>query len=103
MIKEKFKLVRDFLEDEWNVYGNANLKYDIEDRNGYLYLQNTNLCKIEDIIKVDQYSDAMIISLKDNTSVYVVIRWVYPKDAFICQMYIRRDSINKSDIILYDV
>lgn len=103
MAKGKLKLVRDLLEDEWDVHGNANLKYDIEDRNGYLYLQNINLCKLEDIIKVEQDCDAMIINLKDKTSVYVIIQWAHPEDAFISQMYIRRDAINKSDIMLYNI
>lgn len=103
MEKRILKLVKDYLENEWNLYGNANLKYTIEDKNRYLYLQNTKLCKLKDIVKVQQQYDTMILNLKDKTSVYVVIQWVHPKDAFISQMYIHRDSIGEEDIILYDI
>ena len=95
---EKLALIEECLEDNWNGIG-ANLRYRLEDREGYLYINRIKICKIDDIVGVDEECDAMIIYRKNGFPIYVCIEWC--DRSFISQIYIDYEE-EDIDSIIFD-
>jgi hypothetical protein len=100
-----YNLVNTF-ETEWNSRG-ANLKYkiDIKDEGSedyYLYLENTKICHMEDLLYCEVQADSIVYHLKDNKLLYIVIQWVVGNDAFINQIYIENEYDEDDCKILYE-
>lgn len=90
----------ELLEDEWNGCG-ANLKYDLDIKNDYLYLENTKICAIDDLLSCEVEADSIKYKLRDNKCLYIVIQWVSGNDAFINQIYIENENNEDDFKILY--
>lgn len=95
-----YYLVNKF-ESEWNGSG-ANLKYTLDIKDDYLYLENTRICPMSDLLCCSVHSDSIIYKLKDNKNLYIVIHWVDGADAYISQIYIEDNEDDENCIILYD-
>lgn len=87
------------LEDNWND-SRANLKYDLDIKDDYLYLENTKICSVDKLLYCSVEADSVKYQLKDNKYLYIVIQWVNGNDAFINQIYIEDDEDNSK--ILYE-
>jgi hypothetical protein len=89
------------LEDEWNGCG-ANLEYDLDIKDDYLYLENTKICSMDELLCCSVKGDSVRYQLKGNKYLYIVIQWVAGNDAFISQIYITDEYNDDNDIMLYD-
>lgn len=96
----------DAFEIGWNSQG-ANLKYtlDIKDESSeeyYLYLENTKICAMEDLMYCEAQVDSIIYHLTDDRLLYIVTQWVEGSDAFISQIYIENKYEDDGSEILYE-
>mgnify|MGYP000898963984 CR=1 FL=1 len=96
-----YRLVELF-EGNWNCYGGANLKYDINIKNDYLYLENVKICPMNDLLSCSTEADSIKYQLRNNRYLCIVVHWVDGEDAYIDQIYIQNKNDEDDCKILYD-
>ena len=91
------------LESSWNGC-NANLEYDLDIKDDYLYLENTKICSMNQLISCYVEADSVMYQLRDDKILVIVIHWVQGKDAYISQIYIENDEDEdeENSITLYE-
>lgn len=88
--------------EDWNGYG-ANLKYNIDIKNDYLYIENTKICKMNELLpSCSIETDSVKYQLRNNKYLYIVIQWVEDSDAFISEIYIQNENDKDDCEILYE-
>lgn len=89
------------LESNWNSC-NANLEYDLDIKDDCLYLENTKICPIDQLISCHVEADSVMYQLRDDNILVIVIHWVQGKDAYISQIYIENEEDEEDSMTLYD-
>ena len=96
-----YRLVELF-EDNWNCYGDANLKYDLNINNGFLFIKHIKICEMDELLSCCVESDSIKYQLRDNKCLYIVIHWVSGEDAYIDQIYIQNEEDEDDFKMLYE-
>lgn len=96
-----YRLVELF-EDNWNCYNSANLKYDLNINNGFLFINHIKVCEMDNLLSCNVESDSIKYQLRDNKCLYIVICWVNGSDAYIDQIYIQNEEDDDDLKMLYE-
>jgi len=86
------------LEENWNSCG-ADLEYDLDIKDDYLYLESTKICPMDQLICCEAQGDAVKYQLKNEKFLYITIQWVAGNDAFINQIYIQGENEEDCEIL----
>ena len=96
-----YRLVELF-EGHWNCYSDANLKYNLNIKNEFLFINYIKICEMDKLLSCKVEADSIKYKLKGNKCLYIVIHWVDGYDAYIDQIYIQNEENESDSKMLYD-